>query len=263
MAGFMQVIVHAGFHKTGTTTVQKTLRLNRTALAPHVNIILRSDMLSVCETARAYSASGDVLDLALFQYELAQLAESWDISDARPVLLASEDLAGHMPGRYGLTSYAATPQLMQTLVETLAEIRPDAQTQFFFSTRDADPWLASCYVQHLRAIRLTLTIDEYKAVYHDSARLGAIIDQIATEVAPQPVHHSALESSQIRPLGPLAPVLDLIDLPQAVLVSLAPHPPANIASSQQKIDQMLALNRSNLTTEDWRTAKAALLADHT
>lgn len=259
----MQVIVHAGFHKTGTTTVQRALNQNRAALVPHVNIILRSDMVAVCEAARAYSASTDVLDLALFQYELAQLAEGWDRSDTRPVLLASEDLGGHMPGRRGLTSYAATPQLMQTLAETLAEIRPDAQAQFFFSTRAAEPWLASCYVQHLRATRITQTSDEYTNAHRDSARLGIIIDRVAGAVAPHPVHHCALESSQTRPLGPLDPLLDLIGLPQAIRTRLIPHPPANIASPQAQIDQMLALNRSNLGAKAWRAAKSALLAHRT
>jgi len=255
----MQMIVHAGFHKTGTTTVQKALRLNRVALTPYVKIILRSDMVAVCETARGYSASKDVLDLALFQYELAQLAEGWDASDTRPILLASEDLAGHMPGRHRLTSYAATPQLMQTLVETLAEVRRDTQAQLFFSTRTADSWLASCYVQHLRTTRITQTVDEYTSAYRDSARLGGIIDQVADAVTPHPVHHCALESSQSRSLGPLDPLLDLIGLPNTVRAGLVPHPPANISSSQAKIDQMLALNRSNLGAKAWRAAKSALL----
>ena len=254
--------MHAGFHKTGTTTVQKALQQNRATLTPHVNVILRPGMVAVCEAARAYSASADVLDLALFQYELAQLAESWDISDTRPRLLTSEDLGGHMPGRRGLTSYTATPQLMRTLAETLGEIRPDAQVQFFFSTRAADPWLTSCYVQHLRATRITQTFDEYARTYRESARLSSAIDQIAAAVTPHPVHHCALESSQTRPLGPLDPVLDLIGLPHAVRAGLIPHPPANTAPPQVQIDQMLALNRSNLGAKAWRAAKSALLANH-
>ncbi|MFT7593125.1 MAG: hypothetical protein ACI8R4_000437 [Paracoccaceae bacterium] len=259
----MHVIVHAGFHKTGTTTIQKALRQNHAALEPYVKIILRSDMVAVCETARAYSASADVLDLSLFQYELSQLAEGWDASDTRPVLLDSEDLGGHMPGRRGLTSYAATPLLMRTLVETLCKIRPDARAQFFFSTRSADPWLASCYAQHLRATRITQSVEEYTHAYRDSARLAEIIGQIATAVAPHPVHHCALESSQTRPLGPLDPVLDLIGLPDAVRARLVAHPRVNTAPSPAKCDRLLALNRSDLGAKVWRAAKRALLSPKT
>ena len=58
----MRIIIHAGFHKTGTTTVQKTLRANREDLRPHCRIILRPGMVALCEAARAYSVSRSQTD---------------------------------------------------------------------------------------------------------------------------------------------------------------------------------------------------------
>lgn len=253
-----QVIVHAGFHKTGTTTVQKTLRKNRALLAGDLNVILRPDMVAVCEAARSYSVSRDALDLAVFQYELAQLAEGWKHKDGRPVLMVSEDLCGHMPGRRGITQYTAAPRLMQTFVATLAEMAPDAKVRFFFSTRAPKPWIASCYGQNLRATRLTLTASEYARKFRRSADLNRIVDMVETAVSPCPVDRCALEDSQARPFGPLDPVLDLTALPAVVRQKLVPLAPANSALPQVVLDQILTLNQSDLDDADLRDAKKAL-----
>lgn len=251
------VIVHAGFHKTGTTTVQNTLRDNRRLLAPHLQVILRPGMVALCEAARAFSVARDPLEMALFRYELARLAEDWAPGDPRPLLLASEDLSGHMPGRRGLTGYDAAPLLMRALAETLAEAMPGARLQFFFSTRAAAPWLASCYRQTLRATRLTLGEAEYARRFRASAALDAAVDAVARAVAPLPVQRCALETSQDRPLGPLAPLLDLLDLPDAVRAAIVLHPAANAALPQSVNDRLLALNRSDLDDNALRAAKLA------
>lgn len=259
MAAPRQVIVHPGFHKTGTTTVQRGLRQNRGGLRDHLRFILRPGMLSVCEAARAYSESRSQLDLALFQYELAQLAEGWDMNDSRPILLCSEDLSGHMPGRRGLTEFDATPKLMRTMANTLTTILPGCQVQFYFSTRAAAPWLTSCYAQHLKASRIVLDADDYATSYQNSANLDAIVDAVATAVAPHPVQRCALEDSQNLPLGPLDPLLDLIELPADVRAAIIPQPQTNIARTQSTLDQLLTLNRSNLDTAALHAAKKDLM----
>ncbi len=61
-----RIVIHAGFHKTGTTTVQQTLKAHATVLAPHLQVVLREDMEAVCEAARAYSLAPDEGLLAQF-----------------------------------------------------------------------------------------------------------------------------------------------------------------------------------------------------
>lgn len=259
----MRVILHAGFHKTGTSTAQESLRLNRDALAPYLRVILRPDMVAVCDSACAYSISGDPLDLSLFQYELARLAEGWDIRDTRAIVLASEDLCGHMPGRHGLPSYSAAPQLMLTAAQTLIEIRPDTRPEFFFSTRAAAPWLASCHAQHLDAMRMTLDVTAYARTYCASADLDTVVAHIASVVAPHQVHTTALEDSSARPLGPLDPILDILTLPPEVRTALTPHPPANPMPPQAVLDRLLELNRLDLSDDALRDAKRILRRDLT
>jgi hypothetical protein len=255
----MRLIVHPGFHKTGTSTVQATLRQNHAALRDHLRILLRPDMVATCEAARTYSRSRDAFDLALFRYEVAQLGESWDTSDSRPVLMASEDLSGHMPGRYGLKDYSAAPELMKTLITTLGEIHADLTTTLFYSTRAPALWLASCHAQHLRACRMTQSVDEYAETHHQSGNLNHIVDRIAAQTAPCKVSRCALEDSRSRPLGPLDPLLDLIDLPQDLRASLHAVPPINTALPPDCAAQLLALNRGSGDDKSVHTAKQALI----
>ncbi len=249
----MRVIVHAGFHKTGTTSVQQALRLNRAALKPHLRIVLRPAMVAVCEAARGYSAVPDAVNLALFQYELAQLAETWPARDSRPVLLASEDLSGHMPGRKGVKTYQGAPRLMAALVETLRRIHPGAAPEFYFSTRRTDDWLRSCHAQHLCASRLTLDAAKYAKAYRRSANLDAIIDNVAKATA-CPTHRAALEQGD-----PLAALLDVIGLPDELRARLRPADPANTAPPAEVLAALLDLNRGDMSEPDLRAAKRALL----
>ena len=257
----MRVLLHAGFHKTGTTTVQQALYRNRDALAAHLRLVPRARMAPAGKAAQAWSAGGDPFDLALFGYELAQVMEGWDGDDPRPVVISAEDLCGHMPGRAGVETYAATAPLMQTVAETLAAMHPKAVPVFYFSTRGAEGWLASAYAQHLRASRMTLSAKAFSEQFRDAADLASMVEGIAAALAPLPVHHCALEQSRTRPLGPLDPLLDLLDLPEGVRNGLEPQPPANPALPPDCVKDLLALNRSDLDDAALREAKRALIEE--
>lgn len=250
-----RLIVHAGFHKTGTTTVQKTLRKNRGALRPHLRTVLRPGMLALCEAARAYSVTRSEWDIALVKYEAAMLAES--LSHEGTVLLSSEDLSGHMPGRRGLRQYDAAPRLMSAIDLAFREAQPDADISYAFVTRAPDPWLASCHVQHLRATRMVLTVRDYSRKFRKSADLEGMIDKISAAIPHAQVHRFALETCS-GPLGPLAPLLDLAGVPDTVRGTLKTLPPANTAPPPAKVQRLLELNQSDLTDDALKDAKRAL-----
>lgn len=250
-----RLIVHAGFHKTGTTTVQKTLRKNRAALRRYARIVLRPGMLALCEAARAYSVSRSEWDIGLVKYEAAALLEN--MAPGGTVLLSSEDLAGHMPGRRGLRRYDATPRLMAALRFAFQAAWPKAELSFAFTTRAPDPWLASCHVQHVRATRMVLSRKDYARKFRASADLGAILDEVADKCPETPLHRIALEDRP-GPLGPTAPLLDLIGVPEVVQTGLKTISPANTAPPPEKLRRLLDLNRSDLTDADLKEAKRAL-----
>ena len=261
----MRLVVHAGFHKTGTSSVQQMLHRNGKRLAREFRVFTHRDIPGVCGAARAMSAGGkhggDPLDAALFAFELAQFLTGLDAGDPRPVVISSENLAGHMPGRRGLRRYSVTPAIMARFAEVAGECVPGARIDFHFSTRERESWLRSCYWQHLRATRMTDDFDSYRAAYLPHADLDADVAAIAAAVpAPHRVHAAALEPCAGLRLGPLEPLLDLMQPSEGLRAALAPLPPANRAMGPEVADELLRLNRAGLDKAALTAAKKAAMA---
>ncbi|MEQ6249117.1 hypothetical protein ABMC89_09525 [Sulfitobacter sp. HNIBRBA3233] len=255
-----RVIFHAGFHKTGTTALQQTLRANRQALRPEIRLVLRPGMTALCESARAYSRSLSDVDLGMVKFEAAALARVLDDEMADQIFITSEDLSGHMPGRHGLRDYAAAPDLMRALAVAFGAACPEDEIAFLFTTRAADPWLRSCYVQHLRASRMVLDADDYTSRLAASADHAAIIDRIRAEVPDHKVHVAALEDHADAPLGLAEVALDLLEVSAARRARLRPaQGHRNAAPTPAQTAELLALNRSDLSQADLKAAKARVM----
>ena len=246
------LVVHAGFHKTGTTTIQTTLAAHRDTLHPHPQIVLRADMGGLCQAARAWSVSRADVDLGLVAYEAAHLAESWSRDT---VLLSSEDLSGHMPGRHGLTDYGAAPALAGAMCDTWRQAFRDVRITWVCYTRAAAPWLASCHVQHLRAARMTLDAVEYAAAFAGSADLAGIVERVRRRAVGADVRSVKLEDHRD---NLLAPLLETAGLPVSARARITPVAPANRSPGPDKIAAMLDLNRSDIPDSAWRAAQDAL-----
>ena len=246
-----RLIVHAGFHKTGTTSVQRLLDRSRDALDP-LKVVLRADMKALCEAARAFSVSRTTVDLGLIKYEAAILAEQWR---ADTVLLSSEDLSGQMPGRHGLKRYDAAPVIAAAMLEAWQEALPGIEVCFVFTSRDAAAWLASCYVQHLRATRIAITADHYMREYSASAELPAIIARVQAAVPDADVRNIALEGTEDKRLGPADALLALAGVPADVRSTIGPIGRANPSMTRKRQAAFLALNRSHLSDKEVHARK--------
>ncbi len=250
------VVIHAGFHKTGTTSVQNMLRANRAALRPGLRIVLRPAMVALCEAARAYSVSQSQVDLGLVRFEAAELSQSWG-DGPETVLMCSEDLSGHMPGRRGLRTYAAAPALMRAMTDSITAAQPDVAVTVVFTTRAPEAWLASCFSQHVRATRMTQTAAQYARSYRASADLSAIADDVRTALPAHTVDQIALEDCAQSPLGPLDPLLRIAGVPEGSREALTALPPANTALPPDDLAALLAINRSDGTDAEVKAAKRA------
>ena len=250
-----RVVFHAGFHKTGTTTIQRAMWKNRQLLRHKgIHVRTRDDMIGLCEAARGWSLAQSPLDLSLVTYEAAELAQKWAESDST-ILASSEDLAGHMPGRHDLQTYAACPTLLATIAEAFTSVSPRVELHFVFTTRAPEPWLASCHAQHIRASRMTLDAATYATRFAASARLEDIVAKVRS-AQPHPVSCIALEDHADAPLTPLAALAGLRPPAQA---RLAPVPAANTRADASVLEELLALNRSDLSRDALAAAKRALL----
>lgn len=118
------LILHAGFHKTGTSSLQQTLKTNRGALKTHCNLVLKFRLKELLHATRGYSTWRDPLSLA----KLAHRADTWlaDQPDYmhRGLIASAEEFAGHMPGREGIDDYSAALDLLPELVAASVAATP-------------------------------------------------------------------------------------------------------------------------------------------
>lgn len=255
-----RVVIHAGFHKTGTTSVQSTLRANRALLEPHLRVFLKQDLEALTEATRAHCAApGEEAPLKAVGRHALRFFRRIDRADPRPVLISSEDLSGHLPGRRRHQGYHAAPRIMAVIAENARHRFGEAlDLTFFFSTRAPDSWLHSTWWQNLRATRLIDDLDLYAARPEINADLSRIVDAVAQQVAPAQVLSEPLEQSRERREGPLAPLLDLVALDAAVRARLTLLAPVNAQPVAGLDEVFLALNRSGLGEESLRDAKKIL-----
>lgn len=253
-----KIVIHAGFHKTGTSTVQAVLRANRKALLGSVAIRLKGQMKELMHATRGYSTYGsqEALDKVSRRFD-ALLAELPGMP-RRTLLLSAEELSGHMPGRGVLADYRAAPVLMYLYWQRAQAAFAQTPVVFCFGTRRRADWRRSAWGEHVKSSGMTLDFAQFTAQYPDACDLEAVLNEIRRRV-PAPLHSFALEDCADLPLGPADPVLDLCDIAPDLRVTLVPKPPQNTRLDEDTLAALLHINRTHRDTDSRNAAKAALL----
>jgi hypothetical protein len=206
-----RIILHAGFHKTGTTSVQATLRKNRTALKKHIALRLRWHLRDVLAATRGYSTWRDPLSMIKVQHRFEAMLGELPGMPRRSLIISAEELCGHLPGRGDLADYATAPILLYAFWESIRARFPKSEILIYLSTRAPEPWLHSAWAEHVKASNMILDLPDFQKKFHEAADLTGMVAEIASCV-PCAVHHSALEDCADLPLGPADPLLDLCDI---------------------------------------------------
>ena len=245
----MKIILHPGFHKTGTTTLQNALHANRSTLAPDIHVLLKDDLSGLIGATKGFSGSLDPLDLALVSFETAQIAQT--LRGHKGVIISAESLCGHIPGRDG--------DILRSITDAINQSLPQAQLTVALTIRPAAEWLLSCYTQHLRASRMRSTADEYVNEFADCANLAVMAQQIANAVSPSPTHVLDSQASRSRRLGLLDSLLDIAEYPVAKRSALVPATDANIGPSPAQVTALLEINRSTQSHKDVHAARQRIV----
>lgn len=210
-----RVVIHPGFHKTGTTTIQGTLRLNRPLLKPYLRSVMKAGLQDCCSSARGYSTWRDPISRNKFYNRFQTALQGIAPMPKRVLVLSSEELSGHLPGRDGLPDYSAALELVHDMTELVAQVMPEAELIYYYSTRAAEPWLRSAYWQHVRASSMTLDFEDYQREFQASANLDGVVDAVSDSVDVR-VERGRLEDTAGLPAGPATSLLDLCDVPRDV-----------------------------------------------
>lgn len=253
----VRVLLHPGFHKTGTSSLQRGAAELQPSLRPHLRLMFTHDVLEATRMAKRFSAYGEHADLRRFAEAFTMAVRHTDPADPRALMITSEDLCGYIPGNHGVVTYAAAAPLMNVATAVLrAHFGPEAAISVFFTTRAARDWQNSVWWQNLRALRLTEDFETYRQHLIEAADLDAIVDQVDTRIR----HHATVIDAPIEecgagPLGPLGAALDHLGVPHD---GLGPLPSHNV-QPDGAAEELLALNRSAMTDDELAEAKRQVL----
>ena len=259
-----RILLHAGFHKTGTSTLQETLRENGDLLAPlwRVETLLYNPLMrQATQAARQFSLSRKTADLGLFQAACVVWFDAMaaELTADQGLLISSEDFAGHMPGVGSLRDYCALGPVLAAFVQiALQFFGPATQFEFLLTTRAPGPWMQSLHWQQAKGARLQDSFAAFSQRLPAAADHAAMAQSARLAVAPWPVTMTALEDVAHRRLGPAEALLDLAHLPAALAASLLPVAPRNARPEANLSDLFVALNRMGLPDDQLKARKDAL-----
>jgi hypothetical protein len=249
-----RILLHPGFHKTGTSSIQHLLWSNRDILAPQVGLVMLRHLKPAVKICIGFSRSRNPLALV----DLAEaLQPAFAGVDSPNLVISCEGLAGDLPGWPGVADYGAAALTIAYVCGYLAEWFPGADMQVALTIRDPDAWLYSTWRHHLLGHRLTLGRDEFAAHYAGAADLAAIARDIGGAVD-LPVTTLRLEDMQAHRHGPGGALLDLLDLPSSVTDRIVPVGRDNAGPGVDLSEQFLVLNQSTMSDADVVAKKQAL-----
>lgn len=253
-----RILLHPGFHKTGTSTAQHLFWHNRERLAPHVAIFQLRHLRDVAKLCMGFSKTQNPLLLLDMADALDSAFANLPADDPRHILLSCEGLSGHLPGWPNVETYGAAPVTTSYLCGYLEDRFPNHDLSVTLTTRASGDWLFSAYRHHLRGFRLTVTWDEFRKKYAPAADLDGAVDEIRKGVAPYAVTSLPLDQSRDHPLGPGGAILESLDLPSGILAQLDPVAAGNRGPTSEVAEQFRVLNASTLDDAEVRDKKEAL-----
>lgn len=260
MADPQNILLHPGFHRTGTSSMQHFLWLNRDALAPYLTVRLTRHFKSVARLCTRYAITENPLDLTDMIGELDTAFAQDPVPSNRDLLISSEMFCGEIPGHDAVQDYSAAPTLITYLTGYLQERFPAAKIRVILTTRDAESWLFSAYRHVLRRSRVTLTREEFAEKYRDAANFEAMLGQIAEAIDPVELLYLPLEHALQNPLGPGAGLLDQMPIPDDVRENLLPVGIGAKGAEPHLWGQFLAMNRADYP-DDQVTAQKEQMAE--
>ncbi|CUH83574.1 hypothetical protein TM5383_00765 [Thalassovita mediterranea] len=259
-----RILVHAGFYKTGTTSLQAQLARLADALEPYFHFYGPGALQRSGALAREFARSQTDESRRAFRRSFKRFAEA--LPDTGNIVISRENFAGIMPGHRGvdgevLTGINPAARMLARDIRAGLERRFGDQMDlhFLYSVRDRTDWLKSVHGHQLRSTGLRDDLVRFSELFPNNFDLRKDADKVAQALAPTPVHIRALEDYRAHPQGPAAMVLDLMDVPQEVIDTLPPAERQNAGQDAALRAEFLRLNRLGMDRTALHAAKHALL----
>lgn len=215
-----RLIVHLGVQKTGSTAIQRHLRVNAAALAPHLLVRTPDEgtpMRPLGRAAVAYSLSPSGDSAQALRIAFRDVLNTLPDNDV-PVLLSHENLSGAMPGNGGETRLF--PHLPKIAALLMQEAR-DFAVDFVVYTRNMTAWKPSVWAQAVRTDGYTDTEQAFLEQVADLPGWGDLMRRLGDEVGPARLTRLKVED-EADPLRPGTLLLRHAGLDDASITALQP-----------------------------------------
>ncbi len=259
-----RVIVHAGFHKTATSSLQDFLHRNRDALKPYFDYYGRAEFQDAGAKARLYAQKPFPWRRTRFRHSFRRFLAA--IPDAKTIVLSRENFSGAMPGhrdiyRRIISDYprAAIPLAQEIIQELHRRFGPKTKVQFLYTTRAQTDWLYSVYRHLLRSIHLRQDFGAFCTGFSRLPNPETDARTIANTLAPVPVYIARLEDFADQPEGLAAAILDLVDFPDDARDALLPMRHINRGQDADIEHEFLKINRSGQPKSTLKILKDRIL----
>jgi hypothetical protein len=256
----MRLILHPGFHKTGTSSLQACLAANRRLLAPYCRIVLQDELTLPLRHATRFCLEQDPLALASFTASFGEACVALAKEKPETVVISCEGLSGRTPGKKNISDYAAAPPLAGAMQDAArAVFGRKLNLTYVYTTRNAEAWLSSAWRHNLWGYRITEDFTTFCQKYAKAADFAGIVGRIGRRVKLATVLTTPLEEVNDAACGPADAVLRLLTLPNDVRSLITNPGIRNTGRSQETSAALLELNRSELDDTELKARKTALL----
>lgn len=259
----IRILFHAGFHKTGTTSLQASLAAHAAWLAPDILVETRalSKRLAVAaDAARRYSERLTATGLQALHSDLADWAAALPLRLGQTLVVSSEDFAGHMPGNLKIRDYSAAIPIATAIATVLhRQFGATLDLTLLYTTRDPEPWIRSIHWQLAKHHRPDISIGTFTRLFGSAADFAPLIAAIRAAVPGAKVADAALERMQSLRLGPAGAIYDLLRLDASLQDTLPPKPPSNQSPPYDLAEAFMALNRVGMPRATLTRVKRAIL----
>ena len=262
-----RVLLHAGFHKTATKSVQDFLTRNGRLIYPRAAIVLPARIRDITRTGFWVQDLPGPAMLARLRDEYRAFLGTLNLAAAkgnpgRDLIISAENIAGRLPaGDDADGPYPAAADLIGALVGALATLPAPVEVTVYLSLRAQDDWARSLYA-HTALKRHGVRVTEDQPGF--AARLGRVplADRAAAIAAALPgcrVLIRDIADLADAPFGVAQPFVDFLRLPDADLARLERPLHLHRSADPALVDRMVALNRSDLDAAGLAAAKQGLM----
>lgn len=234
----MEVNLHIGLHKTGTTTLQAVLDANRDQLGATTRLYNHNsrELLPLQRACLAFSRKPDEQAGKHVQKTLETLLQNAQDTNTQKVIISSEMLTGPVPAfkrKGGIEGCAVR------LAYWLREGTKGHDAKFCIYIRDQEKWLTSLHAHLLRSRGIRMTRADFlkKA---DSCNFR--IEEFATKIADAAGSASIfrMEDDLSARLGPGHSFLQFSGYDETVLAQFKPVAAKNIGLHRAAVERMEA-----------------------